>query len=408
MSNWTMLDEKHLLCCRPAPQDVPDSYEFIQLNRYSGHGDGKPLFQVAHSTIHIHDDYTEHDVERILRIYGYSSLNDLSMARMADGTLENTTDPYQHLAELFFRYGSKNYVDNKVFNNMYDAVSYISSVTGLDLGQYLEQKLLLVTAYEQGEEVNFLTTREAFFDVFSGVKEQDLCQMSSAPGLPTGYHVEENADHPAFDLRSISLSAPESAAAHLSAFLSGSWNTGMPGTWRNAPERTHPAAKQLLSQLLTPVMDGACMPKDWYQPIRAVEWAKQHPEYVKNLDTIFSKLGLMDVQRIRFSVTQGEAAVLCCGKKIVQYGDDQWLQHDNGKISNGFQEREGRLYGEIISGWGSAKPDESFRRAALVQFTDQICSALMPAKTLDQTIQNAVKSKSNSEQALRQQAVPER
>lgn len=408
MSNWTMLDDKHLLCCRPAPQDVPDSYEFIQLNRYSGHADGNPLFQIAHSTIHIHDDYTEHDVARILRVYGYNSLDDLCMARMADRTLENTSDPYQHLAELFFRYDNKNYVDNKVFEHMYDAVSHISSVTGLDLEPYLEQKLLLVTAYESGGEVNFLTTREAFFNANSGVKEQDLCQISSAHALPAEYHVEETAYHPAFDLYYLSLSAPESAAAHLSAFLSGNWNTGTLGNWRNAPERTHPAAKQLLSQLLTPVMDEACTQKDWYQPIRAVEWARKHPEYVKNLDTIFSNLDLMDVQRIRFSVTQGEAAVFCCGKKIVQYGDDQWLQHENGKISNGFQEQEGKLYGQIISGWGSAKSDESFRRAALVQFTDRICNALMPAKSLEQTIQNAKNTKPTLDQSHLQQPDPER
>ena len=130
MSNWTMLDEESLLCCRPAPQDVPDRYEFIQLNRYSGHRDGVPFFQVAHNTIHIHHDYTEYDVERILHVYGYNSLNELRMPRMADGTPGNTNDPYQHLAELFFRYENKNCVD-KVFKTQYDAVSYISSVTGL-------------------------------------------------------------------------------------------------------------------------------------------------------------------------------------------------------------------------------------------------------------------------------------
>lgn len=62
-----------------------------------------------------------------------------------------------------------------------------------------------------------------------------------------------------------------------------------------------------------------------------------------------------EVKRIRYSVTQGEAAVYMNGKKLIQYGDTITLNHAN-------------KYGPIIDGWASRLPDDVFIQSAIWDF----------------------------------------
>jgi len=420
MSDWHITDDDCLRCYRPIPATNPECYEFIQLNSYSGNADGLPFHQVSHGTIHIHDDYTEEDLNSILNAFGYPDMDafvkeyaDPEHLRFKeDGSIDRDHSPcymidHYQLAEMAFKLENQEYVDQEFFSRN-DAVSYIASVTGLDLRSYLQQNLMLVTEYDGDNEINFITTPDEFFAPGKKLSRDQCIRIAHFPAAPSMYCFQMEPEGKVYEARFLSFAAPENTAVYLSNFLSGHWNAPLIGTWRNAPERTSSYAKQLLSQLLIPVMEQTCALKDWMQPIRAVEWGRQHPAYIKNLDTIFTALDLLKVQRHRFSVTQGEASVWCCGNKIVQYGDNQWLQQKNGKISNGFQEREGKLYGEVISNWGSATPDDGFRRAALVQFTDRISSALFPEKTLEHKIQAARKVKPTPITSARQPEVPER
>lgn len=420
MSDWQITDKDCLRCCRPFPATNPECYEFIQLNRPSGIIGGHPFYQVSHGTIHIHDDYTEDDLLSILNAFGYPNMDAFVIEYASpedlrfkeDGSIDRDHSPcymidHYQLAEMAFKLEYQEYAERE-FHNRDEAVSYIASVTDLDLRSYLQQNLMLVTEYDNGNEINFLTTQDEFFGSVESFSRDQCTRITHYPAAPSMYCFQKEPGGNVFEARFLSLSAPETAALHLSNFLTGHWNAPLIGVWRNAPERTSSEAKRLLSQLLSPVMEQTCIPKDWQQPIRAVQWARQHPDYVKNLDTIFTALDLLKVQRHRFSVTQGEASVWCCNHKIVQYGDNQWLQHKNGKISNGFHEKEGKLYGEIISGWGSATPDDGFRRAALVQFTDRICSALLPDKSLEHKIQAAKKVKPTPIRPAHDAEAPER
>ena len=87
------------------------------------------------------------------------------------------------------------------------------------------------------------------------------------------------------------------------------------------------------------------------------------------------------VERLRGSVTQGEAAVYCNGEKVVQYGDPIYLRTKDGRLVNGFNEMQDNLkpgeYGPIIGGWGSIKSDFVFASAATRQYPEEIRTALL-------------------------------
>ena len=265
-----------------------------------------------------------------------------------------------------------------------------------------DQELMLVTIKENGQERNFLSTRHEFLGRDKELPPGTLCMQESIEGTPDLYRFR--AEGQTISARFVSVSVPEKAASCLQAFLSGAWNTSFSGSWHNAPEQTSPNAKALLSQLLRPILDACHAENRWDKPLIAVRWCKAHPEFVKNLDTIFTCLDMLKVERHRRSVTQGEAVVMCCGKELVRYGDDQWLLQKDGKISNGFREKEGRLYGEIIGGYGSDTPDEDFRRAALVQFTDRIARMLEPEKSLLHKIEQAQTQQKHLSSKMEKQA----
>lgn len=93
------------------------------------------------------------------------------------------------------------------------------------------------------------------------------------------------------------------------------------------------------------------------------------------------KDGVLRVERLRGSVTQGEAAVYCNNETIVQYGDPIYLRTDRGTLVNGFEEIPNVLepgeYGPILDGWGSIKSDFVFASAAVRQYPKEIYKVLL-------------------------------
>lgn len=90
---------------------------------------------------------------------------------------------------------------------------------------------------------------------------------------------------------------------------------------------------------------------------------------------------ILRVERLRGSVTQGEAAVYCNNDKIIQYGDSIYLRTQRGTLVNGYEEIPDDLqpgeYGAILDGWGSIKSDYVFASAAIRQYPKEIYKALL-------------------------------
>ena len=61
--------------------------------------------------------------------------------------------------------------------------------------------------------------------------------------------------------------------------------------------------------------------------------------------------GQFEVKSIRYSVTQGEAAVYRNGEKLIQYGDTIKLNHPE-------------QHGPVVGGWASCIPDQKFIESA--------------------------------------------
>lgn len=398
MSEWFLIDDIGPRLCRPKPANNPDSYEFIQLSTYPSHVNDQLVHQIAQGTIHIHTDYTEEDLLSVLHAFGYKDMDAFVMEYASpkdllfreDGSIDRENSPcymidHLQLADMIFRRENRSYF-TRTFQSHDDAVLYIASVTGLDLSKYLDQKLMLVTTFEGGREQNFLTTKDEFLGAGNDIPQNSRTQVFQSPDGPDVYRFALEPDGNMCEARMLSMTPPEKTAQHLASFVSGKWNAG---TWCNRPEQVSAQAKALLTKLLDPITALTHPEKTQASFMPAAQAGTLLPAYLKNLDTVFSGLDLMKVKRQRISVTQGSAAVECCGKPIVCYGDDQWLMQKNGMLSNGFREKKGVLYGQTLAGWGSAKSDESFRRAALLQFSKQIGQAMQPERTLEQTILNA-------------------
>lgn len=93
---------------------------------------------------------------------------------------------------------------------------------------------------------------------------------------------------------------------------------------------------------------------------------------------------VIQVERLRGSVTQGEAAVCCNGKKIVQYGDKICLRCKDGNWLDAMADKkildsslEQGEYGPMIGDYRSVKPDHSFAASAIVTFPNEINEALL-------------------------------
>ena len=83
------------------------------------------------------------------------------------------------------------------------------------------------------------------------------------------------------------------------------------------------------------------------------------------------------VERVRGSVTQGEATVYINGEKAVTFGDEIEL------IGRGE-----RYYGPIIGGWASKKPDSAFINGLLWHPYDCLYFYSDKAKTIIQNLCN--------------------
>jgi hypothetical protein len=69
----------------------------------------------------------------------------------------------------------------------------------------------------------------------------------------------------------------------------------------------------------------------------------------------------IEVKRERQSVTQGTATIYINDNKVLSFGDDMYLENNDGTFTNGFNTVENaRHYGPVIGGWGSIKPDSDF------------------------------------------------
>ena len=249
--------------------------------------------------------------------------------------------------------------------------------------------LMLLTCYTPNKAVLSVTTPDAFSASAVESLQQDSTALLQRLDQPPVFRYRSSTDGSITDARFLSFEKPEGACASMAAFLSGQWLDPALAiketTIQPAPSEAYP----MLCRLLNPILSECSFKNVWNRPLLATEWREGHPAFMKDLDKIFSALDLLSVQRHRQSVTQGEASVLCCGKEVVRYGDDQWLKLHNGRISNGFREKDGVLYGEVINGWGSAISDAHFRRAALVQFADRVSRILVPTKALTQLIDQA-------------------
>ena len=82
----------------------------------------------------------------------------------------------------------------------------------------------------------------------------------------------------------------------------------------------------------------------------------------------------IEVKRYRNSLTQGSATVYINDKEIITFGDAIYLKCKDGTFTNGFNTvTDGQHYGEVISGYGSIKPDSDFIIALLYNPNDNIC-----------------------------------
>lgn len=255
--------------------------------------------------------------------------------------------------------------------------------------QFPTQDLMLVTAYERSGPVRFVSTEDSVFQVCPALSYFTKQNVSESAGALPVYQYQDNAGKTLFEAQYVPISHPETAVSQLAAFLSCDGSTQPSSVMHMASDRLTAETKHLLSRLLQPILDECHGAMPAAAPLLTTHWGQDHARFLRDLDTVFSKLGLITVERQRQSVTQGLASVQCCGMEVVRYGDDQWKDLQNGYITNGFREKEGRLYGKVIDGWGSAQPDESFRSAALVQFTPKLHTCLTRDRSFIQLLSNA-------------------
>lgn len=235
----------------------------------------------------------------------------------------------------------------------------------------MENQLVLVTERNNYNkcEVNYLCTHDEIFGRFGRFGSKS--NLMQAGDSSWSYYVGRLPDPPReWRLHEVDLSGSYEKAAHdISAFLSGVHNR-TDGTWSNEPSYLTADSRKMLAELMRPILAADFGGNKWMYAINANDWAKEHPEYMNDLDHIFSSLGIIRADRVRSSVTQGEVSVKCNGIEVVRYGDDMWLEQKDGTIHNLMSGRTepGPLYGPVIGGWGSSQPDEEFRKAAIVQY----------------------------------------
>lgn len=255
------------------------------------------------------------------------------------------------------------------------------------------EPIYLVTYDNKGlSETNFISTKadlmkdigieEDFFDPFDG----DVSQNT--------YYVAANKTYDISLCKSIK---------QLADFLNGKYNTDVEELIYNNFEEGE--------------YDGSyddfywCNEPEWCSKA-AMDIAKLYAlstDDVEMQKSILMGLNLIGVERLWGSVTQGEAAVTIDGKKVVQYGDDMWLQSkDKSYYVNGLNKKpaeEVNFFKENAGGWGSIKPDDAFIKGALEQFPEKVKQALMDSigkKSLDSLVNKAESQKTPSKTAAKE------
>lgn len=372
-SNWFITDDDCLQCCNGDSLGT-GTYEFVQINSYGGHIDGKPFFQVAHGYISL-SDYTEEEKIEALNLYGYENMDDLVLKNNSDGefvfnedgTVNSLLSPgydseaidtaNQLLAEMFFEIETQEYVTEE-FDSWNKAASHVCSIVNLDLFDYYEK-----------------TDNDFILLADPDTKSLEICTLGE---FPKGFFPEGET------VRRVPGCIPEYAVHYFNKGLSE-----LKESYDISSYSISQKAKEQLPSLMEPILQADIDRNRHMFPILAIQWAKEHEWYVQDLDKVFSTLGFIQVERIRPSVTQGEVAVFFNGEKIIQYGDDIKLHSkDRDGIFDAVCTNQ-PLYGTIISGWGSTKPDSLFRQAALTQYCTDIVRTFEKNKSLDAQIQNA-------------------
>jgi len=88
----------------------------------------------------------------------------------------------------------------------------------------------------------------------------------------------------------------------------------------------------------------------------------------------------IEVKRERQSVTQGTATIYINDNKVLTFGDDMYLQNNDGTFTNGFNTVENaRHYGPVIGGWGSIKPDSDFIMSLIYHHSELFQKAVFAA-----------------------------
>lgn len=413
MSEWFITDDDCLQCCRPIPEIDPDRYEFVQVNRLPGNENSKALYEIAQAVIDI-KNYSEEEILGALNFFGYEDMDDFVFQNatsdewvyLPDGSLDRENSPsyvidYQLIAEMLFEMKSLEEYGDRSYISWNEAVERINKITGFDFEKEREETvpniLLVIERTKDGFEANYLSTSaELFTEEFiqnnaSGMMNRNFFMSYHDPSTYENTYAIYEIDPVDNEYRMAEITA---------MFLEGTWNSKdvilkagynppIPQTWFNVSEKISAGVKSMLPQLLKPFLQE--------------EWNKETlPEYCKNLEKVFSALKLTKVERQRMSVTQGEAVISCNGKEIVRYGDDMWLRKQNGKLTNGFREEEGPLYGAVINGWGSRKSDSDLIRAALTQYPDRFAEALTPAKPLNLLIEDAKNRKTQMQTKIKE------
>lgn len=370
--DWYITDPD-CLQCHNGSSGSSGNYEFVQINSFPGHVDGKPFYQVAHGFINL-KDYSEKEIQDALGFFGYESMDDLILQTNPDGeyiynedgTINTMFSPgydydtvHRLLAEMFFEMECQEYTCEE-FDNWNKAVSYVSDLVNLGLMDHYEKS-----------DLDFVLLADP---------DTKALMVVTVGELPKGFFLERKT------IRHIPDASPEIKTYYFSKGLDE-----LKESFGISDFDISPKAKAQLPGLLEPIIEANIGRDKFMFPIPAINWARDHEPYVDALDYVFSTLDLISVERRRPSVTQGEAAVHCNGVKIVQYGDDIKLHNEkrDGIFDSVCTDKP--LYGPVIGGWGSTKPDSLFRKAALTQYCKDIVRAFEKERSLDALIGKAEK-----------------
>lgn len=430
-SEWFMTDDDCLQHCRCHPAIDPQVYELVQINSFPGHLDGKPFYQVAHAHIDI-KDYTDEEILDALGAYGYEGMDDFVFQNTAtneflyreDGTLDRDNSPgyiidYQLIAEMLFELEALEIGNDGHTFSWNEAVDKVGEITGQDLQIYHEREeglpdlvddtLLFGEREDDLRRCAFLTTPRELAKTFGFTPEhlmEDLRKTRSNFG--DGMCAIYGKDGIHYFVRSTNLISRDAALA--AATIADALHNGK----YSVVETPSAETCKVLPRLLQPIFDAGFydVHRD-HNVMDALAYAKEQPAYLDALRDIFICFHLMNVERDRRSVTQGEAVVNCAGKQVVRYGDEMYLQTRCGDFSSGFRTvTHAQHHGPVIGGWGSIKPDEHFIRVSLTQYPARIRQNLENPQSLEQSFPldaliHAARTKTGRPKKKDQQAVLE-